>query len=186
METAMKMVQKAITLDESNAAAYGTLGTIFATKREYDEAIAAAERGYELEPNSPPVLAMYAAILNWVGRTQEAVQLWEEVMRLAPIPPNVVLRAYAGSLINAERYDEAITLLERAIEQAPNVIGNHISLTQCYWLSARKEEARSEAAEVLRLNPKFSVEKWARRQPHKDRVRLKKRIDAMREAGLPD
>jgi adenylate cyclase len=186
IETAMKMVQKAITLDESNAAAYGTLGMTLAMKRDYDEAIAAAQHGYELEPNSSQVLSMYAVILEWVGRTQEAIQLYEEAMRLEPIPATIMLRLYAASLISAQRYDEAITFLKRIVEQEPNDMRSHIFLTQCYWLSAREEEARAEAAEVLRLDPKFSVEKWARRSLYKDRVKLKTRIDAMREAGLPD
>ena len=45
----MKMAQKAITLDESNAAAYSTLGIILAVKRQYEEAIAASMDQWNVE-----------------------------------------------------------------------------------------------------------------------------------------
>jgi adenylate cyclase len=186
IETAMEMIQKAITLDESNAAAYSTLGMILAFTRQYDKAIAAVKRAYELEPSSTAVLVHYAMVLNWLGRTQEALQLLEEVMRLEPIPANTSLLAYAQSLRDAGRYDEAITIAKRVIEQEPNPINKHVFLTQCYWLSGHKKEARTEAAEVLRINPKFSVEEVVRRDPAKNVAKLKILIDAMREAGLPE
>ena len=125
-------------------------------------------------------------MFNWLGRTQEALQLIEEVMRLEPIPANTSLITYARSLRDAGRYNEAITVLKRVIEQEPNDINTYVGLTMCYWLSGHKKEARSEAAEVLRINPKFSVQEVVRRDPTKDRAKLKIFIDAMREAGLPD
>jgi adenylate cyclase len=186
IEAAMKLTEKAISLDDSNALAYSNLGLVLTMKRQHDKAIAAGKRAYELEPNSAIAVFIYALILESVGRTKEAIQLCEEAMRLMPIPTNNLLRAYALSLRSAGRYDEAILLLKRAVEQEPNDMLAHVLLTQCYWLSGRKEEARAEAAEVLRINPKFSVERFERSRVAKDRGRLKVRIDAMREAGLPD
>jgi TolB-like protein/Tfp pilus assembly protein PilF len=186
MQNAMKMAQKAIALDESNAAAYSTLGIILGVKGQYDKAIAAGKRAYELEPNSTAVLVHYARVLNWVGRTQEALQLLEEVMRMEPIPAIVNLIIYAESLRDAGRYDEAINVAKRAIEQEPDATGARVLLTQCYWLSGHKEEARAEAGEVIRMHPKFSIEMWQRVNPAQDKAKLKIFVDAMREAGLPE
>ena len=49
-----------------------------------------------------------------------------------------------------------------------------------------EKEARAEAAEVLRLNPKFSLEMWAKVSAYKDRTETEKQITALRKAGLPD
>ncbi len=54
-------------------------------------------------------------------------------------------------------------------------------LTVIYSLSGRDEEARIEAAEVLRINPKFSLEKWEKKVVGPDKERF---IDALRKAGL--
>ena len=45
-------------------------------------------------------------------------------------------------------------------------------------------EARAETAEVLRLNPKFSLEVHKQRMPIKDPVVLERHIAALRKAGL--
>ena len=46
------------------------------------------------------------------------------------------------------------------------------------------DEARAEAAEVLRLNPKFSLEVHKERVPIKDPGMLERHIAALRKAGL--
>ena len=42
---AFELAQKAISLDDSNAAAYGALGWIYGMKRQYDRAVTECERG---------------------------------------------------------------------------------------------------------------------------------------------
>ena len=48
----------------------------------------------------------------------------------------------------------------------------------------REKEARAEAAEVLRINPKFSVDTYAKRVTYKDQSENDKAVDALRKAGL--
>ena len=65
-----------------------------------------------------------------------------------------------------------------------NDIFVRILMASVYNFSGRDEEARIEAAQVLRINPKFSLEEYAKKikynnQDDKDRV-----IEAQRKAGL--
>jgi hypothetical protein len=53
-------------------------------------------------------------------------------------------------------------------------------------MMGRDKEAQAEAAEVLRINPRFSLEWYARTASNKDRSVVDKLVDAMRKAGLPD
>jgi hypothetical protein len=46
------------------------------------------------------------------------------------------------------------------------------------------EEARAEAEEVMKIDPKFSLEVFTSRFPWKDQDRLKRFIEAGRKAGL--
>jgi len=48
----------------------------------------------------------------------------------------------------------------------------------------REEEARAAAAEVLRLDPKFSVEYFVKTLPLKNKADTERLIDALRKAGL--
>ena len=48
----------------------------------------------------------------------------------------------------------------------------------------REEDARAEAAEVLRINPKFSLDYFAKILPFKDQSVIDTHINALRKAGL--
>jgi hypothetical protein len=49
---------------------------------------------------------------------------------------------------------------------------------------SKETEAQVEAAEVLRLNPRFSLEVHKERMPIKDPTVLERHIAALRRAGL--
>jgi len=51
-------------------------------------------------------------------------------------------------------------------------------------LGSRDEEAHSAAAEVLRLQPNFSVDNFAKRMPYKDQADTQRIVKAWRKAGL--
>jgi adenylate cyclase len=51
----------------------------------------------------------------------------------------------------------------------------------------RLDEARAEAAEVLRINRGFTIEKWKRiLVAHKNPEDADHRVDGLRKAGLPE
>jgi hypothetical protein len=60
----------------------------------------------------------------------------------------------------------------------------HLTLAAVYSALGRATEAQAEAAEVLRLNPKFSLEVHRERVPIKDSALLEQHIAALRKAGL--
>jgi hypothetical protein len=57
-------------------------------------------------------------------------------------------------------------------------------MTLAYSLSGRDEDARIEAAEVRRIHPKFSLEKFAKKVGYKNQEDKERLIVALRKAGL--
>jgi len=57
-------------------------------------------------------------------------------------------------------------------------------LVVTFSLAGRDEEGRSAAAEVLRIQPNFSVDSFAKRLPYKDPADVKRIVEAMCKAGL--
>jgi adenylate cyclase len=53
-----------------------------------------------------------------------------------------------------------------------------------YIMVGREEEARAEAAEVLRINPNFSVDSWARSLVYRDQSETDRVVNALRKTGL--
>jgi adenylate cyclase len=54
-------------------------------------------------------------------------------------------------------------------------------LAVTYGLMGREKEAKAAAAELLRINPKFSVEYALKTSPYKDKDQI---IQGMRKTGL--
>lgn len=51
-------------------------------------------------------------------------------------------------------------------------------------LAGKEAEARAEALEVLRINPNFSLERYAKVLPAKNQADIDRDVDALRKAGL--
>ena len=82
------------------------------------------------------------------------------------------------------QYEEAIRILKRIVEKQPDQIAAHTMLAVAYVFSSREDDARKEAAEVLRIDPAFSVERFFGTLPYKDQVEVGRRKEALRKAGL--
>jgi adenylate cyclase len=57
-------------------------------------------------------------------------------------------------------------------------------MTVVYSLSGRDEQARVEATEVLRIQPKFSLKGFEKKLTYKRKEDREKFLDALRKAGL--
>jgi len=82
------------------------------------------------------------------------------------------------------RYEEAIAAFKSALTRNPALLPAHVNLAVIYSELGREEEARAEAAEVLRLNPKYSLEVWRQINPYKDPAEVERVVAALRKAGL--
>jgi adenylate cyclase len=181
---AIELYQKAIALDSSLAHARIRLGYVYAAMiRQHDKGIAEGEKALALAPNSADVVNLYAIILTYSGRWHEAIPLYREAIRLNPKPPNNYYRHFAVALREAGQYDEAISLLKKAIGQEPNDSLAYLVLTTVYSYAGRQEEARAAAREILRINPKFLIERLPQ-GTHRDLAIVEHENEALRKAGL--
>jgi TolB-like protein/Tfp pilus assembly protein PilF len=181
---AVELYQKAIALDSSLALARVHLGYVYAAMiRQHDKGIAEAEKALALAPNSADVVLHYAIILTYAGRWYEAIPSFGEALRLNPIPPNNYYRHFAVALRETGQYDEAVSLLKKAIKQEPDDIFSHLVLTSVYSYAGRQVEARAAAAEVLRINPNFRIEQLPQ-GTHRDLAIVEHENEALRHAGL--
>src|SRR5258708_18438193 len=59
---------------------------------------------------------------------------------------------------------------------------SHLFLAAAYAQAGQLEEARAEAAEVLRINPGFTIERWKRLAVDKDPKDVEHRLDGDRKS----
>jgi adenylate cyclase len=184
IDKGIELAQKALAMDDSLAGLHGVLTGFYIAKKEYDKAIAEGERAVALNPGGTLALLNYANSLNFAGRPEESIPLYQKAIRLSPFGPSTLYRDYGLALRNAGHFEEAVSALKKATQLAPDDFIVHILLAVTYSMMGREKEARAEAAEVLRINPKFSVDSWAKKTPYKDQSRRDEAINALRKAGL--
>jgi adenylate cyclase len=124
------------------------------------------------------------AILFFAGRPEEALGLTEKAMRLNPHYPPFYLSVLGHSYYLMGRYEEAIAAYKKALTRNPNLLPAHQFLAIIYGGLGREEEARAEAAEILRISPNFSLETWKQMIPFKDPAVVERLVEAQRKAGL--
>jgi adenylate cyclase len=184
IEKGIELAQKAVAMDDSLAAAHGTLSAFYTLKREHEKAIAEGERAVALDPGGSFSHLRYGMSLNYGGRPEEAIPVLQKAIRLNPLGEtgNFLNLGHAYRVMG--RLEEAVTEYKKSLQRSPDNIFAHLGLTATYSMMGREEEARTEAAEVLRLNPKFSVDSYAKRLTFKDQSVTDDFIDALRKAGL--
>src|SRR5713226_3987024 len=181
---AYQMAQKAIALNDSEPEAYMLLGSLDLTKRRYDQAISEGQRAVAVAPNSSDGYFWLARILNFSGRPMEALVAAEKGVRLNPRHPGYRLIVVAGAYMYMGRFEEARSTFEQALVTQPNDPAMHMWLAVVDVELGRNDDARAEAAEVLRLSPHYSLVTWQQVYQYKDPALPERWLADLRKAGL--
>lgn len=183
--TAIDWTRKALALDNSLADAHGELGVLYSWSGRYDDGVAEAERGLELDPNSGHGNLRLAMVLRYAGRSKEAIPAIKNALRLEPFAPDIYVQNLALIYFQAGDCGEALAVCDKGLKREPDNLNSHVIRAAVYGLCGREEEARKEATEVLRINPKFTVESYTRILPYKYQSNRDLTIQGLRKAGLP-
>jgi adenylate cyclase len=181
---ATEIIQKALALNGSLAEARSSLGVLYTWSGRYDEGIAEAERGVELDPNSGQANYNLALVLRWAGKSKEAIPVLQKAIRLEPMAPDNYNRQLALNYFQAGDCKEAIAMCEKGIKREPDNLVGRVTIAAVYGACGREAEARKEAAEVLRINPKFTVESFMGNTPYKNPSDRDRIAQGLRKAGL--
>jgi TolB-like protein/Flp pilus assembly protein TadD len=188
LSRAMEMAQKAVSLDDSLAGAHATLGYVaLMFNRDYGKAIAEAERAVALEPNSAEAYFSLGSYLFWAGRFEEGIAHLRKALSFTPIEPARYLNLLAHCYAAVGQLEEAISIYRKIIQFQPNHRNAHLGLVCAYVLSGREEEARNQTKEILRIDPKFTIQEYVDTAGllYKDQDFAEKfRYEPLRKAGL--
>ena len=187
LKHSLDLLKKAIAMDNKNASFHSLLGWLFILKeRRYDKAIAECKEAIALAPNSASAQVFMGIILTFAGRPEEGIRHLEQGLRLDPIPPGWYYRNLGMAYFTARRYENAIVACKKALKRAPNDLLTHAILASAYSWAGREEEARAQAAEVLRIDPEFCLEKRAKIIKLKNQPDRERFLEGLRKADLPE
>ena len=127
---------------------------------------------------APSTERKWAVVRIVLGKPQMVCAVVSLLLLVTTRKANGTAYAVAG------HYEEARDALQRYLSRYPNILPAHLMLAAVYTELGQTAEAQKEVSEVLRLNPKFSLEVHKQRVPLKDPATLERHIAALQKAGL--
>ena len=170
--------------NDKSAIGGAQLGYVLIYKRQHDAAIAEFERAFMLNPNFTDY--RYALALMYAGKPTRAIEVLQAIIRLDPFPPSQTFGQMSMANYMLKRYGDAVHWSRECISRQPIAQWPHVTLACAYAQPGQLEKARAAAAEVLRINPGFTIESSKRILVYKDPKDLAHYIDGMGKAGLPE
>jgi TolB-like protein len=166
--------------------AHRVASDIALTRRHYQVAFTEAERAIAMDPNDAESYLMMAKVLLFVGRPEEAITSAKKAMLLDPRNIAFPLGLQGQAYFCMEQFEEAATLMERALKLNPNRTGFASTLAAACAYLGRNQEARSALKIYTEpwLNP-VNLQRVMYYYPFKNVEDADRFADGLLKAGLP-
>jgi adenylate cyclase len=185
---AVECIDKSLKIDETLSCSTSVKGRLHMLKGQFDKAITVGKKAIAMDPSSDLPYIILSDTMRYAGRFEESIALIKKAMRLSPYYPAYFIANLAHSSFFARRYEEALEAYKRLLECAQKreypLLAVYLGLSAVYMEFGKEEEARANAAEVLSINPKFSLEYLRKMSLYKDPAHLERLLSALRKAGL--
>lgn len=181
----LELAQKAVALDPTSPLTHGSLSLAYYMLQNPEKALASAEQAIALGPNNALAYDCMGAALMTSERFHDAIPMFEKSLRLSPIPlSSVVLLRLGASYRFIGQNEEAIATFKRLLQLWPDNLLGRAYLAATYASAGRDTDARTQATEVLRIDPTFSAEGFVKRFTIKNKTLLDKMVADLRKAGM--
>ena len=190
LKQCIKFTEKAAKLNYAMPEIHSTWNLIYMLQGQYDKAIAEGKNAVALGPSDATNHLLLSLTMHYAGRFKEAIFHIKKAMRLDPYYPTAHLYMLGNSYCMAKEYENAIVILEKAMERTEKAgnqhANNYTSLIQALVEFDQIGKAKQHAVELLKLNPNFSIKNWQKSLPYKNPADQERHLDALRKAGLPE
>jgi len=190
IKSAVEYARKATAINDTLPETHSLWSNIYLVQGEYKKAITEGQKAIALGPSNALCHVILSYTMTAVGRFEEAIELGERALRLSPYSSPWYLIILDDAYRGAGRYEEALTIGKRHLSRCR--IGEcspfpaHLGLAATYIGLGQVEEARAHVAELLKIEPGFSLDNARKMISYKDPVQVDRALDILRQAGLPE
>ncbi len=186
LDRAFELARRATERDPTLPLVHEALSTVQVFRKQHAEAIATARRWVELEPSNADAYATLAGAMHWSGENEQVIALIEKAMRLNPFYPFFYPHYIGMANMAMRRFDEAVVAFKRGMDLNPEALWPHVYLAACHGHLGEIAQAKVQLAEVLRINPEFSIPSLRRLLPYKRGTDIDVPVDGLYKAGMPE
>jgi adenylate cyclase len=182
---AERWARRALELNDQEPVSHMALGNVLLWRRDHEGALAEFGRMIALDPNFAQGHTAMGLALMYAGEPARALEPFAKAMRLDPHYPDIVLHFLAQANFSLGKYEITAQQLLDRIARNPSTDASRMLLASCYGHLGRAEHARAVWAELLKVNPDFSLMQRARVLPYKNPDDFQRIQEGLAKAGLP-
>ena len=179
-------LEKSLKCDPYNPHARSLQAMCYLTAREFDKAVSNTNDAVTMAPNHANIIASSATVLTKCGQPELGLQRIRKAIRLCPVYPMWYLVSLGQVCRVLGKVDDSIEAYSEMVSRDPDHIEGHIGLAGILSESGKIEQARASTAEVLRINPEFSIDRYISNIAYRDQAIVMGFAEGLRKAGLPE
>jgi len=184
IDRAVHSGRTAVQLDPELPLAHCCLVVPLSQKGQHEAAVVAIDKALALNPSYTEPRFIIGLI--WAGEHRRAIELARTHMRADPFYSPFAPLWLGLAHYMLENYGDALPPTLESLARTPNARGPHQQLAMTYAQMGRKEDARAEAEEVLRVEPGYTIERVRRANSFKLPRDADHFFGGLRKAGLPE
>jgi adenylate cyclase len=184
-------VNRVLSAFPNDAMAHFVKGEILrGSGKDFESAIREDEAAISINPSLAPAYASLGIAKILGGRAEEAFAPLQTAIRLSPRDPllNVWYFQICHAYTHLGRDADAIEWCRRSVALGPLWFA-YVDLASAYAWTGQSAEAHAAVAELLKLMPNYTVDRWAHAGFSDNPVFLaqyQRIIEGLRKAGLPE
>ena len=182
---AARYADKAASIDSLLPQVHFVTGQIRLFQYRHAEAVAAAERAIEVNPNYADAFALLAWTLNYAGRSEKAILALNMAIRLNPRPPASYLEILGEIYFAQGRYEDSADTFQSVLDTNPAYLRARLWNAAALVRAGSPDLAEWEIDEAMVASPQLTLTRLALAFPFKDPRLQDTVLSALRHAGLP-
>jgi TolB-like protein/tetratricopeptide (TPR) repeat protein len=188
---AYDIVTRVLSAFPDDAMAHFVKGDILRARgKDFEPAIREYEAAISINPSLAPAYVALGGAKIRAGRSEEAFTPLQTAIRLSPRDPllNISYFYICHAYTHLAKDNDAIEWCRRSVAVSPFWIA-YVDLASAYAWTGRTGEAHAAVAELLKLMPHYTVDRWANEKFSDNPIFLaqyQRIIEGLRKAGLPE
>ena len=168
-------------LDDNDSDVHRILAAIAVNLNNHEAALPAGGSA-ALSPNNDLIVVQHGEVLTWTGEPEAGIPWIKKAMRLNPLHPERFWDHLGRACYSAEKFAEAAEAFARITRPDHT---HHAFLAATFAQMGNGVAAAAHAAEVVKLEPAFSVAAYLATQHYKQEADRARHEAGLLKAGLP-